>query len=185
MRLHLAHREGAAQASPGRNFAPDVAPQVRTRRRVRLGGFPSTLVYALLNKAVTYCAGACAIRRNMKKPESSAPSTSWMKKGNVPETGTGCRAPAFATSPGIVYPGALGSSVRDAKDSCPHNPPDWAAEWKGPAVFLGSPSGTSEQRKRLWIKLPSSPQSAHGGESVLAARWLGCWVHCPSTTTDR
>ena len=41
------------------------------------------------------------------------------------------------------------------------------------SMLLGSPSGTSEQRKCLKIKLPSSLlQGAHSGDNVLAARYL-------------
>ena len=45
----------------------------------------------------------------------------------------------------------------------------------GPSMLLGSPSGISEQRKWLWIKLPSSLlQGAHRGDTVFAARYLRC-----------
>ena len=50
MRLNFAHGEAVAQTSPGINFAPNVAPQVRPRRGAGLGGFPPALVDALLDK---------------------------------------------------------------------------------------------------------------------------------------
>ena len=49
--------------------------------------------------SVTYWAGARAMRKNMKSPKSSAPSTSWMRNGSVPNTVTGCPVLVFATNP--------------------------------------------------------------------------------------
>ena len=48
--------------------------------------------------SATYCATTRAMRRNMKRRNYSAPSTSWMQKGSVPETKTGCLAPVLATN---------------------------------------------------------------------------------------
>ena len=97
VRLDLAHRE--AVAAQCIDFARYVTHHVRPRRRASLGRISPTLVDALLDKllSVTYCAGARAMRKNMKRPKSSAPSTSWMRNGSVQETVMGCPALVFAT----------------------------------------------------------------------------------------
>ena len=90
MCLDFAHGEVVAQAAPSINLAPDVAPQIRPRWLTPC----STKL-----PSVTCWAGARAMHKNMKSPKSSAPSTSWMKNGSVPETVTGCPVLVFATKP--------------------------------------------------------------------------------------
>ena len=89
MRLDLAHIEVVAQPSSQASISrqtlrhksahADAPTSVALRPRWFTPGSTKLL-------SVTYGAGARAMRRNMKRPKSFAPSTSWMRKGSVPET---------------------------------------------------------------------------------------------------
>ena len=77
VRRNLAHGEAVALTSPSIDFAPNVAPQVRPRRSAGLGGPRWLTPCSTKLLSVTCYAGARAIRRNMKRAQSSSPSTSW------------------------------------------------------------------------------------------------------------
>ena len=133
------------------------------------------------------------MRRNMKRPKRSAPSTPWMKKGSVPKTPTGqrtCTESRFAGRAITVDHSFDRAMVTLPADFEGHCVPWWPhferrqqrSRCERLVLPHGSTSGTSEQRRCLCIRLPSSlPQSGQRGESVLAARYFCTSPSLPST----